>query len=84
MPAQTQAANDSGGTFVDQQRRRLHLYLQDEGSDQLSTPTVTTSIGVSAFRDLSAYGTFDEWSEVGNDVFNFVPNGTAVKVRGRL
>ena len=38
--------------------------------------TATHSIGVSAQRNLSEYGTFDEWSETSNDVFNFVPNGS--------
>ena len=45
-----------------------------------STPPLTHSIGVSAQRNLAEFGTFDEWSETSNDVFTFVPNGSAVKV----
>ena len=41
---------------------------------------MTHAIGVSAQRDLSEFGTFDEWSETSNDVFNFVPNGNPVSV----
>jgi OmcA/MtrC family decaheme c-type cytochrome len=41
---------------------------------------VTHAIGVSAQRNLSEYGTFVEWSETSNDVYSFVPNGSAVTV----
>ena len=77
MPAQTQAANDSGGTFATNNVGDYTYTFKTKAPVNFD-PTVTTSIGVSATRDLSAYGTFDEWSETGNDVFNFVPNGTAV------
>ena len=43
-------------------------------------PPRPTAIGVSAQRNLSEFGTFDEWSETANDVFNFVPNGSPVTV----
>ena len=79
MPPQTQAANDSGGTFVTNNIGD-YTYTFKTKAPTTFDQTVTTSIGVSAQRDLSAYGTFDEWSETGNDVFNFVPNGSKVTV----
>jgi OmcA/MtrC family decaheme c-type cytochrome len=79
MPSQTQAANDSGGTFVTNAIGD-YTYTFKTKAPTTFDATATTSIGVSAQRDLSAYGTFDEWSETGNDVFNFVPNGSPVTV----
>ena len=79
MPPQTQAANDSGGTFATNSIGD-YTYTFKTKAPATFDATVTTSIGVSAQRDLSAYGTFDEWSETGNDVFNFVPNGSPVTV----
>jgi len=79
MPPQTQAANDSGGTFT-MNTIGDYTYTFKTKAPVTFDPTVTTSIGVSAQRDLSAFGTFDEWSETGNDVFNFVPNGSPVTV----
>jgi OmcA/MtrC family decaheme c-type cytochrome len=79
MPPQTQAANDSGGKFTTNDIGD-YTYTFKTKAPATFDATVTTSIGVSAQRDLSAYGTFDEWSETGNDVFNFVPNGSPVKV----
>jgi OmcA/MtrC family decaheme c-type cytochrome len=77
-PSQIQAANDSGGTFTPNAVGD-YTYTFKTKAPTTFDPTVTHAIGVSASRDLSQYGTFDEWSEVGNDVFNFVPNGSAVK-----
>ncbi len=77
--SQVQAANDSGGTFTTNAIGD-YTYTFKTKAPVTFDPTVTNSIGVSAQRDLSQYGTFDEWSETSNDVFNFVPNGTAVKV----
>jgi len=78
-PSQTQAANDSGGTFVTNAIGD-YTYTFKTKAPTTFDATATTSIGVSAYRNLSAYGTFDEWSESSNDVFNFVPNGSPVTV----
>ena len=78
-PAQTQAGTDSGGTFTTNAVGDYTYTFKTKapaGFDQ----TVTHSIGVSAQRDLSEFMTYDEWSETSNDVFNFVPNGSAVTV----
>jgi len=78
-PPQVQAANDSGGTFATNALGDYTYTFKTKAPANFD-PTVTHSIGVSAFRNLAEFGTFDEWSEVGNDVYNFVPNGTPVKV----
>jgi OmcA/MtrC family decaheme c-type cytochrome len=77
--SQTQAANDSGGTFTNNAIGDYTYTFKTKAPTNFDA-TVTNSIGVSAYRNLSEYGTFDEWSEVSNDVFNFVPNGSPVKV----
>jgi len=74
-PSQTQAANDSGGTFLNNAVGDYTYTFKTKAPANFDV-TATHAIGVSAYRNLSAYGTFDEWSEVGNDVFNFVPNGS--------
>src|ERR1035437_7783545 len=79
LPSQTQAANDSGGTFATNAIGD-YTYTFKTKAPATFDPTVTNAIGVSAQRDLSEFGTFDEWSETSNDVFNFVPNGSAVTV----
>jgi len=78
-PSQTQAANDSGGTFT------INAIGDYTYTFKTKAPTsfdvnATHSIGVSAYRNLSAYGTFDEWFEVGNDVYTWVPSGAKVTV----
>jgi OmcA/MtrC family decaheme c-type cytochrome len=78
-PSQTQAANDSGGTFVTNAIGD-YTYTFKTKAPATFDPTVTHSIGVSAQRNLAEFGTFDEWSETSNDVFSFVPNGSAVTV----
>jgi OmcA/MtrC family decaheme c-type cytochrome len=78
-PPQTQAANDSGGTFTTNALGDYTYTFKTKAPANFDA-TVTHSIGVSARRDLSEYGEFDEWSEVGNDVYSFVPNGSPVKV----
>jgi OmcA/MtrC family decaheme c-type cytochrome len=78
-PSQIQAANDSGGTFTNNAIGD-YTYTFKTKAPATFDATVTHSIGVSAARNLAEFGTFDEWSEVGNDVFSFVPNGTAVTV----
>jgi OmcA/MtrC family decaheme c-type cytochrome len=76
---QIQAANDSGGTFV-QNAIGDYTYTFHTLAPANFDATATHTIGVSAQRDLSAFGTYDEWSETSNDVFNFVPNGAPVTV----
>jgi OmcA/MtrC family decaheme c-type cytochrome len=78
-PSQVQAANDSGGVF---KKNAIgdYTYTFKTKAPAGFDATATHSIGVSAFRDLSEFGTYDEWSETSNDVFNFVPNGSPVTV----
>jgi OmcA/MtrC family decaheme c-type cytochrome len=78
-PSQTQAATDSGGTFTNNAIGDYTYTFQTKAPAGFD-PTVTHAMGVSAQRDLSEFGTFDEWSETSNDVFNFVPNGNPVNV----
>jgi OmcA/MtrC family decaheme c-type cytochrome len=78
-PSQTQAANDSGGTFVTNAVGD-YTYTFKTKAPATFDATVTNAIGVSAQRNLAEFGTFDEWSETSNDVFTFVPNGSAVQV----
>jgi OmcA/MtrC family decaheme c-type cytochrome len=78
-PSQIQAANDSGGTFATNALGDYTYTFKTKAPAGFDA-TATHSIGVSAQRDLSAFGTFDEWSETSNDVFTFVPNGSAVSV----
>ena len=78
-PSQTQAANDSGGTFATNAIGD-YMYTFKTKAPANFDATVTHSIGVSAQRNLAEFGTFDEWSETSNDVFTFVPNGSAVSV----
>ena len=76
-PSQIQAANDSGGAFSTNAIGD-YTYTFKTKAPATFDPTVTHAIGVSAQRNLSEFGTFDEWSETANDVFNFVPNGSPV------
>lgn len=78
-PTQTQAGNDSGGTFTANAIGDYTYTFKTKAPANFDA-TVTHSIGVSARRDLSQYGTFDEWSEASNDVYSFVPNGSPVTV----
>jgi OmcA/MtrC family decaheme c-type cytochrome len=78
-PPQTQAANDSGGTFTTNAIGD-YTYTFKTKAPASFDPTVTHAVGVSAQRNLSEFGAFDEWSETSNDVFNFVPNGNPVSV----
>jgi len=78
-PSQTQAANDSGGTLTTNAIGD-YTYTFKTKAPATFDATATTAIGVSAQRNLAEFGTFDEWSETANDVFNFVPNGSPVKV----
>jgi OmcA/MtrC family decaheme c-type cytochrome len=76
-PSQIQAANDSGGAFSTNAIGD-YTYTFKTKAPATFDPTVTHAIGVSAQRNLAEFGTFDEWSETANDVFNFVPNGSPV------
>ena len=78
-PSQVQAANDSGGTFTTNAVGD-YTYTFKTKAPTTFDATATHSIGVSAQRNLAEFGTFDEWSETSNDVFNFVPNGSPVTV----
>jgi OmcA/MtrC family decaheme c-type cytochrome len=78
-PSQTQAANDSGGTWT-VNAVGDYTYTFKTKAPTTFDATVTHSIGISANRNLSEFITQDEWAAVGNDVYNFVPNGSAVKV----
>jgi hypothetical protein len=78
-PSQVQAANDSGGTFT-QNGDGDYTYKFKTKAPAGFDVTATHAIGVSVNRNLSAFFTYDEWSEVANDVFNFVPNGSQVTV----
>lgn len=77
-PSQTQAAGDSGGTYT-QNAIGDYTYVFKTKAPATFDGTLTHTIGMTAYRNLSEYGTFDEWLEVGNDTFTFVPNGGAVK-----
>jgi OmcA/MtrC family decaheme c-type cytochrome len=76
-PSQTQAANDSGGTFTPNALGDYTYTFKTKAPSNFDD-TTTHAIGVSAQRDLSEYGEFDEWSETSNDVYTFVPKGSAV------
>ena len=76
-PSQVQAANDSGGTFT-KVADGDYVYTFKTKAPLSFDVTATHAIGVSAQRNLSAFMTYDEWSETANDVFNFVPNGSPV------
>ena len=78
-PSQIQAANDSGGTWA-VNAVGDYTYTFKTKAPTTFDATVTHSIGVSATRNLSEFITQDEWASVGNDVYNCVPNGSAVKV----
>jgi len=78
-PPQTQAANDSGGTFTNNAIGDYTYTFKTKAPTTFDV-NATHSIGVSAQRNLSAYGTFDEWSETANDVYSWVPSGVAVTV----
>src|SRR5260370_24520404 len=76
-PSQIQASTDSGGTWV-KNADGDYTYTFATKAPATFDATATHAIGVSAQRDLSEFITYDEWSETSNDVFNFVPNGSAV------
>ncbi len=78
-PPQIQAANDSGGTWTNNADGDYTYTFKTKAPAGFDA-TATHAIGVSANRNLTKFMVYDEWAEVANDVYNFVPNGSAVKV----
>jgi OmcA/MtrC family decaheme c-type cytochrome len=77
-PSQVQAANDSGGT-VTKNADGDYTYTFKTKAPTGFDPSATHTVGVSVNRNLTEFMSYDEWSEVANDTFNFVPNGSPVK-----
>jgi OmcA/MtrC family decaheme c-type cytochrome len=75
---QIQAANDSGGTWATNAVGD-YTYTFKTKAPTTFDATVTHAIGISANRNLSEFITQDEWARIGNDVYNFVPDGSKVK-----
>ena len=75
---QIQAANDSGGTWT-KNADGDYTYTFKTKAPTTFDPKVTHAIGVSANRNLSEFIEQDEWARVANDVYTFVPDGSAVK-----
>jgi OmcA/MtrC family decaheme c-type cytochrome len=78
-PAQTQAAADSGGTFT-QNALGDYTYVFKTKAPTGFDAKATHSIGVYAYRNLTALGDYAEWLNSANDIFDFVPNGAKVSV----
>jgi OmcA/MtrC family decaheme c-type cytochrome len=78
-PSQTQAATDTGGTWKTNAIGDYTYTFATKAPANFDA-TVTHAIGVTAQRDLSEFITYAEFAETANDVLNFVPNGSAVKV----
>jgi OmcA/MtrC family decaheme c-type cytochrome len=78
-PAQIQAGNDSGGTYK-QNADGDYTYTFRTKAPANFDATATHAIGISARRDLTEFLTYGEVEMTSNDVFTFVPNGSAVKV----
>ena len=78
-PSQTQAGTDSGGTWKTNADGDYTYTFATKAPANFDA-TATHAIGVSAQRDLSEFITYAEFAETANDVYNFVPNGSAVKV----
>ncbi|MEO8597429.1 MAG: OmcA/MtrC family decaheme c-type cytochrome [Candidatus Solibacter sp.] len=76
--AQIQAANDSGGIWTKNGDGDYTYTFKTKAPTTFDTK-VTHAIGVSARRDLSEFIEQEEWAQVGNDVFTFVPDGSPVK-----
>ena len=76
--SQIQAANDSGGTWTKHDIGDYTYTFKTKAPTDFDR-TVTHAIGISARRNLSEFIEQDEWAQVGNDVFNFVPDGSPVK-----
>jgi OmcA/MtrC family decaheme c-type cytochrome len=78
-PTQTQAGTDSGGTYT-KNADGDYTYTFKTKAPAGFDATATHTIGITARRDLSEFITQDEWAQCSNSVYNFVPNGSAVKV----
>ncbi|MEO8371104.1 MAG: hypothetical protein ABI806_18110, partial [Candidatus Solibacter sp.] len=76
--AQIQAANDSGGTWTTHAVGD-YTYTFKTKAPTTFDATVTHAIGISANRNLSEFIEQEEWARIGNDVYNFVPDGSKVK-----
>jgi len=78
-PPQIQAGLDKGGTWtlVDA-ASGTYTYTFNTKAPAGFDPTVTTTIGVQAERDLSAYGYPTTYTA--NNTYSFVPNGSPVTV----
>src|ERR1051326_5648829 len=77
-PSQTQAANDSGGVITNNADGDYTYTFKTKAPVNFEASS-THTIGVSVNRNLTEFMTYDEWTEVANDTFNFVPDGSAVK-----
>ena len=78
-PSQTQAGTDSGGTWKTNADGDYTYTFATKAPANFDA-TATHSIGVTAQRDLSEFITYAEFAETANDVYNFVPDGSKVKV----
>jgi len=78
-PPQIQAANDSGGTWTNNADGDYTYTFKTKAPADFDA-TATHSIGISANRDLTEFMEQDEWARVANDVYTFVPDGSAVKI----
>lgn len=78
MPAQIQAANDSGGVITTNAVGDYTYTFKTKAPANFDS-NATHTIGVSVNRNLTEFMTYDEWQEVSNDTFNFTPNGSPVK-----
>jgi OmcA/MtrC family decaheme c-type cytochrome len=82
-PGQDQAGMDSGGVWTTNATGNYTYTFQTKAPKGFDT-AATHTIGVTATRDLSEFMSYDEWSEVANDVYNFVPDGSPVKTVRRV
>jgi OmcA/MtrC family decaheme c-type cytochrome len=78
-PSQTQAGMDTGGTWTTNALGDYTYTFLAKAPNSFDA-AATHAIGVTAQRDLTEFITYDSWSETANDVYNFVPNGSQVKV----
>ncbi|HML17351.1 MAG TPA: OmcA/MtrC family decaheme c-type cytochrome [Bryobacteraceae bacterium] len=72
----TQPTSDSGGTYV-ANADGSYTYTFGNKAPTGFDPTITTTIGIYASRNLSAFGLATYY---GDALFNFVPNGSKVTV----
>ena len=77
-PAQIQAANDSGGTFDQERRRRLHLHLQNQGAHHVRPHSHPRHRHLRPSQPDRVHDLGRMGASLANDVFNFVPDGSKV------